>query len=513
MTHDQIRKNVVRSTLSGYVRLVLRMVLGLVTFRLLYQSLSPEEFGFWSLLWALFGYGILLDFGFGFTAQKRVAELSVRRDWPGLSRVLSSIFGFYLLSALVACVIGVACSGYLIDLFGVSATNRESFRFTLQVFLVGLGIAFPLGLFPEVLQGQQRITIANQIGIISMLANFIAVLSAVWFKLGLTWLVVLALLAVLLPYMLATWFALQHMPEVLIRPRFICRSALFESLRFSLYAYLNTLSNVLRHKADAPILGGILGVSHIAPYQAGGKVGEMFGMLTRQIADVLSPTAAHFHAHGDTAALRGILLDGLRFSVLAATPLFVLTAACMDGLIRVLTGVAAPTPAMFWNGQVLLLWYYSQTLTHWVFKRIFLMAGQEERMMWQGVSEALAGLVLSILLTLWLRSILGVAIGALVTAVVFGWGQLWGWAAREAGLSRTALFARIVLPAWKGCLPMIAAAFALRFQPWWIPGSTLTRFLAEGTLLGLLGIAGIWRLSLGPGERAQLLARWSNRSP
>lgn len=195
MTHDQIRKNVVRSTLSGYLRLMLRMVLGLVTFRLLYQSLSPEEFGFWSLLWAVFGYGILLDFGFGFTAQKRVAELSVRRDWPALSRVLSSIFGFYLLSALIACVVGVACSGYLINLFGVSAANRESFRFTLQVFLVGLGIAFPLGLFPEVLQGQQRITIANQIGIISMLANFIAVVSAVWFKLGLTWLVVLALLA------------------------------------------------------------------------------------------------------------------------------------------------------------------------------------------------------------------------------------------------------------------------------------------------------------------------------
>jgi O-antigen/teichoic acid export membrane protein len=513
MTHDQIRKNVVRSTLSGYVRLLLRMVLGLVTFRLLYQSLSPEEFGFWSLLWALFGYGILLDFGFGFTAQKRVAELSVRRDWTTLSRVLSSILGFYLLSAFVACIVGVACSGYLVDLLGVSALHRESFQFTLKIFLVGLGIAFPLGLFPEVLQGQQRITTANNIGIISMLANFVAVLAAVWFKLGLDWLVVLALLAVLLPYLLATWLALRHMPEVLIRPRFVCRSALHESLRFSLYAYLNTLSNVLRHKADAPILGGILGVAHIAPYQAGGKVGEMFGMLTRQIADVLSPTAAHLHAHGDTAALRRMLLDGLRFSVLAATPLFVLTAACMDGLIRVLTGVDTPTPAMFWNGQVLLLWYYSQTLTHWVFKRIFLMAGQEQRMMWQGVSEALVGLVLSILLTLWLRSILGVAIGALVTALIFGWGQLWGWAAREAGLSRTALFARVILPAWTGCLPMIAAAFALRLQPWWNLQSTLLSFLIEGVILGLLGIAGIWRFSLAPAERARISSRRSHRNP
>ena len=65
MTRDQVKKNVVRSTLSGYVRTVARMLMGLVTFRLLYQGLTAEQFGFWSLLWAIFGYGILLDFGFG----------------------------------------------------------------------------------------------------------------------------------------------------------------------------------------------------------------------------------------------------------------------------------------------------------------------------------------------------------------------------------------------------------------------------------------------------------------
>ena len=61
MTNEQIKSNVVKSALSGYVRLVVRMILGLVTFRMLYQGLSAEQFGFWSLLWAIFGYGILLD--------------------------------------------------------------------------------------------------------------------------------------------------------------------------------------------------------------------------------------------------------------------------------------------------------------------------------------------------------------------------------------------------------------------------------------------------------------------
>ena len=102
MTNEQVKKNVVNSTISGYVRIVARMVLGLVTFRLLYQGLNAEQFGFWSLLWAIFGYGILMDFGFGYAAQKRVAELSAKKDWEQLSRVLSSIVGFYCLAAAAA---------------------------------------------------------------------------------------------------------------------------------------------------------------------------------------------------------------------------------------------------------------------------------------------------------------------------------------------------------------------------------------------------------------------------
>src|SRR4051812_30051173 len=96
MTQEDVKKHIYRNSISNYIFLVARLGLGLVLFRLIYQSLSQEEFGFWALLWSVFGYGILLDFGFGFTAQKRVAELSVHKDWPQLSRVLSTIFFVYV---------------------------------------------------------------------------------------------------------------------------------------------------------------------------------------------------------------------------------------------------------------------------------------------------------------------------------------------------------------------------------------------------------------------------------
>ena len=504
MTHDQVKKNVVKSTISGYVRTLARMLLGLVTFRLLYQGLNAEQFGFWSLLWAIFGYGILLDFGFGYAAQKRVAELSVKQDWDQLSRVLSSIVGFYVLAAAVAVTLGIVCSGPLVDLFKVSPANREDFRVVLMVFLAGIGLAFPLGVFPEILQGQQRLVLANNLSLATTVANFGCVVLVFQLKLGFLALVVMALSCVVAPYLLAAWLALRQMPGVRLSPRLFSKRALFDTGKFSVFAYLNMLGNVFRNKADQPVISAILGVAAVTPYQAGGKIGDMFGQLTKQIADVLSPTAAHLHARGDTAGLRQMLISGLRFSILGATPLYILCAAYMDGLIRLLTGVKQPTAEMLWVGQLLLFWYYSLVLTHWVFKRMFLMAGQERRMMWQGVAEALCNLALSIGLTLAFRSMVGVALGSVIPTVFFGWGLLWGWAAKEARLSRWELFRRVALPAWIGCLPMIALAAALRLQPFWASGSNTFLVLGEGAVVGAAGLAGLWRFGLTAADRERI---------
>ena len=125
MSYAEVKRNIWSNSISNYVRTVLGMAVGLLTFRMLYQSLNKEQFGFWSLLWSVFGYGILLDFGFGFAAQKRVAELSVQQDWEKLSRVLSTIFVFYTAtSALIALVVLVG-SSTLVNWFGVSEEASE----------------------------------------------------------------------------------------------------------------------------------------------------------------------------------------------------------------------------------------------------------------------------------------------------------------------------------------------------------------------------------------------------
>ena len=150
ITNPELQQRMVRNTVSNYVRTAVAMIAGLVTFRLLYQHFDKEEFGFWSLLWSVFGYGILLDFGFGFAAQKRVAELSVAKDWAQLGRVLSSILVFYSGIALALAGTALLASPWLIEWFQVSPARSEEFRWVMVVFFAGIGLAFPMGIFPEI---------------------------------------------------------------------------------------------------------------------------------------------------------------------------------------------------------------------------------------------------------------------------------------------------------------------------------------------------------------------------
>lgn len=451
MTSRELNRAMLRNTVSNYARTLVAMVVGLVTFRLLYQHFNAEEFGFWSLLWSVFGYGVLLDFGFGFAAQKRVAELSVKQDWDQLSRVLSSILIFYIGIALLVAGIVILSAPWLISWFGVPAARAEEFRLVMIVFFTGIGLSFPLGIFPEILRGQQRIALTN--GLIT---------AAILVRLGL---VILAI-----------------------------------QLQWSFL----TLMLIALGSALAP---DALGVSAIVLYQAGAKVGEMFRDFTRQVQDVLSPAAAHLHAAGSRAALRDLLVEGTRWSVLIATPLYLLCAFYLPDLLQLLTGDAQLPQETWIVGQILLLWYYSSILTHSVSKRIFMMTGHERRLMRLGIAEALANLLLSIGLVLTFRSVAAVAVGSLIPTLYFGWGRLWPWMAREADCTQLTLWRRAVAPAWTACLPTLLALIALQFVTLAPSAYPALAVFIEGALAGGIALLGTWKIGLRPAERTRLLAR------
>ncbi|MGV3775060.1 MAG: lipopolysaccharide biosynthesis protein [Verrucomicrobiales bacterium] len=509
MTNEDVKRSIYRNSISNYVFLVLRLGLGLVLFRLIFQSLSKEEFGFWALMWSVFGYGILLDFGFGFTAQKRVAELSVHQKWEELSKVLSTIFFVYLGIAVVLMLVGTLGAPLIIQIFKVTEANRQYFMEIITIFFVGMGFAFPMGIFPEMLRGQQRISLANYTLLGGYLASFVMTVLCLKYGWGLKALFVISLSGSILSELACGLFALGKMPQVKIRPKFFSRDMIRSTMRFSVYAYIATLSTIILTRTDHLVLSSVLAVSAVAIYQAGAKVGEMFTSFALQIPETLSPAAAHLHAKGDKEFLRTLLINGTRFSVMIATPLYLICAFYMSEILRLLTGEAKVHFETFWVGQVLLFWGYTTILTQSTSKRIFMMTGHEKRLMWLGVGEALLNLGLSIALVLHYRNVLCVAIGSLVATFIFGWFYIWPWAAREANLSPWRLARAVLLPTWVSCLPLLGIILLERYFD--LPGYTnsFTVLVFESILA--FAVAGIclWHFALKADERAKFTSFFS----
>jgi len=404
-------------------------------------------------------------------------------------------------------------SGAMIQWFGVSAENTEEFRLVLVLFFVGIGLAFPMGIFPEILRGQQRQRIANNLISTALVMRLACIAVAVWLKWDLLSVMGIALFFALIPDVFAAFFALRALPEVRLRPGLFSVAMMRQTMQFSLFAYLNTATTLILGKADQLILAGALSVGAVALYQAGVKIAEVFNQFTRQVQETLSPAAAHLYATDDRVALRDLMLNSIRWSVLIGTPLYLLCAFYIEELLHLLTGDRVIAPETVLVAQVLLLWFYTSLITHSVPKRIFMMCGRERRLTWLGVSEGVANLALSITLVLIFKNVVAVAVGSLLPALHFGWAQLWPWAARETEQTGWELFRRTVLPSWLAMIPMLLVLCGFKFVDLSPADSKLMAMFCESAVCLSVAIVMIWKIVLSVDEKHSLSSKFCGRWP
>lgn len=423
-----------RNTVSNYLRTVLRLASGLVLFRLTFQQLPAEQFGFYSLLWSLFGYTILLDFGLGFTAQKAVAEKTATGRIDELNELVATIFWAFAAIGGLLLAAFVAGRPYFLAWTKVSPDNLAPFSSAYLVFAAGLAGAFPLGIFPEMLRGLQRIDLANGIAIGATLVNLVLLGWALLAHWPFAVIVLISVATTVAPSALAWLVVRARIPGLSLHPRHCRLRAIRGVLAFSLVAYLITFTHLIMSRTDQAVISFTLGVGFVALYQAGYKVSEMFGMFCVQMQDALTPAAARLNIQGDASGLRDLLLRSTQFTVLLTIPLYGLSAAYLAPLIRLLTGLPALDDATYWVGQALLLATFSSLVTNSCSKRILMMCGWEKKLLSLSLADAGANLALSLVLVYRL-GVLGVAIGTLIPTVLIGWGWVVPLTARFAGLS------------------------------------------------------------------------------
>ena len=462
------------TTASGYVGVATRMLLGLVLFRTMFQQFSHAQFGFWALLWSLFGYGILLDFGFGFTAQRAVAQKTATGDISGLSKLLATILWTYIGMGVLILVLFLSIRIPFLARMGVLPADYAAFGQAYIVFFIGLAVLFPLGLFPEILRGLQRSDIANWIGIFSTILNFAFLFWGLHAHWCLAALMGVSVTTSALPNIIAAIFALRHLPGISFSPRLFEWRSVRAQLGFSIIAYLITFSNMLMSKSDQLVISLTLGVALVTIYQAGYKLADMLGSFSYQLQQMISPAAAALHANGDDHGLRLLLQRTSRLTFLLVTPAYLLCAVYLRPLICLVTGMASATGDIWWIGQALLLAIYSSTISSSSSKGVLMMSGEEKRMLVMSLSEAASNVLLSLILVYQI-GVVGVAIGTMIPTILVGWLWVLPLTLKKLGISIKSYFVYHLEGTW---IPLTAFTLTLAALAMWCPAAEHCGFIA-----------------------------------
>ena len=319
-----------RNALGIYATYGAAIVSGLVVTPIVLHQVGTEGFGIWSFIGSITVYLMVLDFGVGPSIVRFAAEARGRRSPEDTNALASVGLALYGVIGAATLPVGLAIAWLVPEL--VTTPDDLVWPARISTFLVVLGIAlrFPLGLFNNLLLGQQRFDLQN-------LANFLSTaLYAVLVALliprggGLILLGALTLATTLLRLVLPLAWLRSELPGLRLSRLHVTRARIRELTSFSWSNFLVHIANTVVFSTDVVVVGIVLGAKAAALYAIPAKLFSFAYGLGSVGTRLLYPALSEYEGSREIDRQRRLLLTGLR-GVTAATLLLALPLLFLPG--------------------------------------------------------------------------------------------------------------------------------------------------------------------------------------
>jgi len=508
-----LRKRMLVNTISNYGKMIISILVSIFLTRILFLGLSREEYGFWALLWSIFGYSLLLDFGFGTAVQKYTSECSVKGEWERYNRIVSTVFFTYAMFASLIAVFAVLLSFNLERIFGFSSTNAAYFQKVTILFGLGSALCFPFGFFTEVLRGLQKMHTRNIIQTSFIVLNFVGMAVMIHLKVNLTGMVFVALGTNLLSSLTMMIVVHRLIPSFRIRPSLYDKSLLRSVMGFSLFAYLITFTNLIILKTDQLVISIFGSVAMVAVYQISIRLADTYQKFSGQFLDNLGPVSASLFAAGNKNKMAEIILQSNRLmgmiSTMLVLPLLVFIKPLLNIWLNLDHQAGMICAILLLISMYVLLFFRSSSVY------VLLMANEHRILSFVAAFEAIANLGLSIFLIKSLpgflvsrgihipdAGIIGVALGTLIPNLLLAIFFNIPKACRFASIRIREYFRIVVAPTLITGIFTLGFAFLLYYIHY---PARLLMVMLYIILSVIFFLALTWKIGLLKWERKQVL--------
>lgn len=476
--HKETRENslkfgrrLVRNTVSNYLSTAIKLVSSIFLTSFLYKGLGPEFYGFWSLLWAVFIYSLLLDLGFGKAVEKYSAEASFSGNMEKFNSIISTIIFGYCIIALIILTLGFTASFFLDKIFtlneGSYTLNVAYYRKVFMLFTLGISIVFPTGVFPTILLGMQRSYLRNYVIIFNKLIEVVGVWYIFHIENSLMTLIIFTTSINLLSNVVMAVMAFRIMPGLKISIRHIKLHSLKHIADFSFYTYLLSICDMVIFQTDRVLLGIMVGMSGVTVYHLASKIPMMISMASTQFQSNLAPIAAVLHKSGDKVKLEETMFTSTRITVFICSGVFTVFIPLVRPILYRWLKVTDDEIIMLTYiliGSMYVLIIFRDTAKHFL-----LMTGYHRLLTKIAMAEAFSNILLSVIFVKLIGTI-GVALGTLVPNVIISLMIIFPLAAKHSGTRPFPYLVKVYLPIILFAAPIILliiyATHAVPYYKW-----------------------------------------------
>ena len=487
---DSIRKILLRNTLTNYVVLIWRMITSIFITRFLFLGLGAEHYGFWALLWTIFGYSLLLDFGFGVSVQKFTAEVRVNKDMKEYNSLITAVLCTYLAITSVIIVMTFAAAPFLDTILSMAKNADISYYKTVFIiFGIGAALVFPTGIFPEILVGLNRTDLKNYVLFGTVTANIIGIYTIYILKYSLLALTVFSVSVNMISNLIMIVLVFKNFPGFRISPKFFHWSYVKKLGSFSIFAYIYAISVVIIFRTDRTVLGIMLGMEAVAVYQIGTRLSEMMQQLTTQFQKSLAPVTVTLFKNNEKERFKWVLMRSARITLFVSTLFFIIFFILVKQIMFIWLKVDNPNSIKI--AHIMLISIYVTVIFKTPFLKSIQMAGKHKFVAYLSIAEGIVNILLSVYLvhTLKTNPVLGVAYGTIVPGLFFSIFLFFPVAAKFTGIKMSYYITKVFLPIILVVIPplaiLICATKYIPFASWNIfylaaitGGTTLIYFIS-----------------------------------
>jgi O-antigen/teichoic acid export membrane protein len=489
-----------RGVLFNWGSLVIGAGVSIVLTPAMIRGLGQYYYGLWVLVMSIADQYGLLDLGITPALSRFAGYFKGSEQRDALDEMFSCAFLLTLVISLVICVLTGPLAAGLPGFFGIAAGDRPIFVRLVLMLGVTTAIAFPERMLAAYLRGIQRFDLFNLAATGSTLvrgALIVLALSFGWKILGIAAITLATgIVSLGVNYLMVRLAD----PDLRVRGRHLSKARLRELLGFSAYAFVTSLGTRIIARVDSIVIGRILSVGMIAPFNIASRMTDYFVGLFAGIHGPVLSAMSELDGAGKHEELRALFLRTSRYTFLLSGLIASLLLVNGRAVLQLWLGTTGLDLDLTYRVLVVLTICYAVNQSQLPSWSVIYARARHRLLAWLTLAEGAVNLLLSVY---WGRKygLIGIALGTTVPAVIHHLLIVPAYALRVAGIRFTAYMADLWRPAALGVLFAILCRFTYATPVGLMP--LLVRVAVYSLVLGFLAYAA----GLTRNEKAMLIGR------